>query len=566
MGNNNTATLTPSAETAATGELVHAHPAEVIIDDNVRTDATLDKAFVASIAARGVLLPVLATRDADGTLRVRDGQLRTLAAREAELSSIPVYVISSEAADDAATIERISDQLQTNEQRTQLNNTDRATAFQQLLDLGLSRTKIAKTTNTPKKTVDAALAIAGSAHAMAAVNDLLTLDQGAIIAGYEADGDTDAVTELLEAATEGRFEHKHAELVENADQRAALREGLTHWRDKGFHVSDVRPQHRSAWIEFYSLVNADTGEKVTDEQLDDLTPEHVLAFVETDYEEIYLNAAGERVEEATIDWSVQDEGLDAVAADGMVDCRLVTEKLEWSPCVTWYHNDPARDGLETASENRQRSRSTMTDVHLPGDAPSPAAGAAQDADGESAQDRADRIARERADREREREEAEKRERRKVITLNKLGVAAQKVRRDKLTEAFARKTLPKGKAAVVAAFLATTVWRNADLYNVARQDAGAKKIAAELLGGVDPIEALDGAAAERAQLIALAITCAAHEANLPKDAWRGGHEYLRSVGDARTRYLRFLTEAFGYTLSDIEKVVTGDMKADEIDIS
>ncbi|ETD30945.1 ParB N-terminal domain-containing protein [Williamsia sp. D3] len=565
MGNNNTATITPTAETAATGELVHANPAEVVIDDNVRTDATLDKAFVASIAARGVLLPVLATRDADGTLRVRDGQLRTLAAREAELSSIPVYVISTEAADDAATIERISDQLQTNEQRTQLNNTDRATAFQQLLDLGLSRTKIAKTTNTPKKTVDAALAIAGSAHAMAAVNDLLTLDQGAIIAGYEADGDTEAVTELLDAATEGRFEHKHAQLVENADQRAALREGLAHWRDKGFHVSDVRPQHRSAWIEFYGLVNAETGEQVTDEQLDDLTPEHVLAFVETEYEEVYLNAAGERVEEATIDWSVQDEGPDAVAADGMVDCRLLTEKLEWSHCVTWFHNDPARDGLETASEHRQRSRSTMTDVHLPGDGPSPVAGAAQDADGESAEDRADRIARERADREREREEAEKRERRKVITLNKLGVAAQKVRRDKLTEAFARKTLPKGKAAVVAAFLATTVWRNADLYNVARQDGDAKKIAAELLG-TDPIEALDGAAAERAQLIALAITCAAHEANLPKDAWRGGHEYLRSIGDARTRYLRFLTEAFGYALSDVEKVVTGDMKADDIDIS
>ena len=208
----------------------------------------------------------------------------------------------------------------------------------------------------------------------------------------------------------------------------------------------------------------------------------------------------------------------------------------------------------------------VTDVHLPGDGPSSAAGAAQDTDsGESAEDRADRIARECADREREREEAEKRERRKVITLNKLGVAAQKVRRDKLTEAFARKTLPKGKAAVVAAFLATTVWRNADLYNVARQDGDAKKIAAELLG-TDPIEALDGAAAERAQLIALAITCAAHEANLPKDAWRGGHEYLRSIGDARTRYLRFLTEAFGYALSDVEKVVTGDMKADDIDIS
>ena len=86
------------------------------------------------------------------------------------------------------------------------------------------------------------------------------------------------------------------------------------------------------------------------------------------------------------------------------------------------------------------------------------------------------------------------------------------------------------------------------------------------GSIDPIEALDGATGERAQLIALAITCAAHEANLPKDAWRGGHEYLRSIGEGRTRYLTFLTEAFGYALSDIEKVVTGDMNADDINIS
>jgi ParB family chromosome partitioning protein len=557
---NNTTTTTAVAQT---GEFVAADPRTLVIDANVRTDATLDKAFVASIADRGVLLPVLATRDDDGTLRVRDGQLRTLAAREAELATIPVYVISSAAADDAATIERISDQLQTNEQRTQLNNTDRATAFQQLLDLGLSRTKIAKATHTSKKTVDAALAIAGSERAMAAVSDLLTLDQGAIIAAFEADEDTDAVTELLDAAAQGRFEHKHAELVETANERAALREGLAHWRDKGFHVSDVRPQYRSAWTELRELVHAETGEPVSDEQFEDLTPEHVMAFVVADCDETYVNAAGEHVDVTSIDWSVQGEAPDVAVAEGMTDPRTLTEGEQWNHYVTWYHNDPARDGLETFGEHRKRSRSAATDADLPGTAP---AGVAEGQDdGESAEDRADRLARERAERERLQAEAEKRERRKVITLNKLGVAAQNVRREKLTEAFARKTLPKGKAAVIAAFLATTVWRNADLYNAARQDADAKKIAAELLG-TDPLDALDGAAAERAQLIALAITCAAHEANLPKDAWRGGHEYLRSVADARTRYLRFLTDAFGYTHSDIEKVVTGDMKTDGIDIS
>ena len=44
---------------------------------------------------------------------------------------------------------------------------------------------------------------------------------------------------------------------------------------------------------------------------------------------------------------------------------------------------------------------------------------------------------------------------------------------------------RGKASgLVATFLVTTMWRNADLYNVTLQGADAKKIAAELLGGVD----------------------------------------------------------------------------------
>ena len=82
MGNN-TATITPDAETtavetitAATGELLHIDPAELVLDDNVRTDPVLGKDFIASIAT-GVRLPLYAVRDADGTVKVRDGQRRT---------------------------------------------------------------------------------------------------------------------------------------------------------------------------------------------------------------------------------------------------------------------------------------------------------------------------------------------------------------------------------------------------------------------------------------------------------------------------------------------------------
>lgn len=72
MGNNQNTTAR-----VASGELAVIDPAMLVIDANVRTDAALDKAFVASIAERGVILPVVATRDDDGTIRVRDGQRRT---------------------------------------------------------------------------------------------------------------------------------------------------------------------------------------------------------------------------------------------------------------------------------------------------------------------------------------------------------------------------------------------------------------------------------------------------------------------------------------------------------
>ncbi|PZU01044.1 MAG: hypothetical protein DI630_13060 [Gordonia sp. (in: high G+C Gram-positive bacteria)] len=71
MGNN-TATINTDAQTIATGELLHLDPAELVLDDNVRTDPVLGKDFIESIAT-GVRLPLYAVRDADCTVKVRDG-------------------------------------------------------------------------------------------------------------------------------------------------------------------------------------------------------------------------------------------------------------------------------------------------------------------------------------------------------------------------------------------------------------------------------------------------------------------------------------------------------------
>jgi ParB family chromosome partitioning protein len=45
---------------------------------NIRTDARLDKAFVASIKDFGVLVPITAVRTVTGDVRVRFGHRRTL--------------------------------------------------------------------------------------------------------------------------------------------------------------------------------------------------------------------------------------------------------------------------------------------------------------------------------------------------------------------------------------------------------------------------------------------------------------------------------------------------------
>ena len=80
---------TTTETVTATGELRHLNPADLVIDTNIRTEAeaTLTAEFVDSIRD-GVRQPILAV-EVDGEVRVRDGQRRTLAARETELATVP---------------------------------------------------------------------------------------------------------------------------------------------------------------------------------------------------------------------------------------------------------------------------------------------------------------------------------------------------------------------------------------------------------------------------------------------------------------------------------------------
>ena len=130
----NTESAASSADQPS-GTLQHLDPTLLDVGDNVRDDATLSKAFIASIAENGVLVPITGVRDPERpeVIRVRNGQRRTLAAREAGLPSVPVYVLPSTAADASQeTIDRIVHQIVTDDQKQDLTDAQRARGIQQL--------------------------------------------------------------------------------------------------------------------------------------------------------------------------------------------------------------------------------------------------------------------------------------------------------------------------------------------------------------------------------------------------------------------------------------------------
>ncbi|SRR5258705_8595948 len=143
-----------------TGTLEHLDPATLLIGDNVRDHASLDKQFVTSVREHVVLQPITAIRTDDG-IEVRDGQRRTLAAREAQPASIPVYVVAVldwlvdylDADTDnttAAAAERIAVQIVANDQRTALTDAQRAKGITQMLLAEVSPAKVAKIHRTSR--------------------------------------------------------------------------------------------------------------------------------------------------------------------------------------------------------------------------------------------------------------------------------------------------------------------------------------------------------------------------------------------------------------------------------
>jgi ParB family chromosome partitioning protein len=165
-----------------TGTLLDVDPRTLVVAANVRKDTKITKAFTASIKQHGVRTPITAENTDEG-MHVLDGQRRTLAAIEAGLDTVPVYLVPAPLADAA----RVVEQLIVNEQREHLTTSEHAAAYKELALFGVSAEQIARRTNTPAKTVKTVLAIANSETASKILEQGVTLEDAALLIEFEDD-------------------------------------------------------------------------------------------------------------------------------------------------------------------------------------------------------------------------------------------------------------------------------------------------------------------------------------------------------------------------------------------
>ena len=531
-----------SEPTMALGVLEHVDPNLLHIGDNVRDDAALTKAFVANIAENGVLVPITAVRGLDGTVRVRTGQRRTLAAREAGLPTVPVYVIDG-GEENAA---RLVEQIVENDHRADLTVAQRVFGIQQLLDAGMSVTKTAKKLSVPAATVKASKTVSGSQTAIDALQDgQLSLEEAAVLA--EFDGDERAAARLLANAGRAHFEHVAAQLREDRANEKARAEAEERYRSEGFTILSEQPSSFDRYHIPLGYLLKD-GEPV--EELSEFQPQHWAVLLCE--ESVFVNNdTGQPVDEDDVDWDT-DGRPDREPEEGLLRADKVTETTRFGP--EYYCIDHVGAGLEPNERFARFSGMAAT-----GDGGE---------DGEGLPDE-ERIAKQQAVNN-EKEQADKRERSRVLALNRLGDAAMAVRRDFVAKLLTRKTPPKG----AAVFVATTLSRDGFLLTTNKSD----EVTAELLGvtniegysnlgggiekGIDKlVDALGDGGDGRAQVLTLALVLGALEARTAKDAWRAPQPQWSRAAGAR-EYLAFLADN-GYQLSAVEQVVTGDQTADQV---
>ena len=219
------------------------NPRDVVIGDNIRTDAHPSEQFVESVRANGVLIPISAYRDESGTVVVVDGQMRTLAAIAAELDGIPALIGSTRDETD-----RITEQWIANETRMAMSEGDRFEAVQQMSLLGVPATEISRRIGVSKEHVAQVKKAAKAGVTRETVNeqDAYDLADLAILAQFQDDAEATAFLTQFRTTGAALARRVEAWREKQADD-ALMEQARTEWAAKGatftsIDYSDRRPQ------------------------------------------------------------------------------------------------------------------------------------------------------------------------------------------------------------------------------------------------------------------------------------------------------------------------------------
>ncbi|GLZ28122.1 hypothetical protein Lesp02_03120 [Lentzea sp. NBRC 105346] len=193
------------------------------IESNTRQNVVHDPVFWQDIKDNGVEDVIDARRDKDGRVRVHDGKMRTLAARDGGVPAVLVLIKPNYVGSERdAEVSRIFSQLRLNEYRNDIPHADKMAALQQLVLLDVSAEDIAQQRHIDVKEAKKIVTTVKSAAAVESAKYDLTIDEMALIA--EFDGDDAATDALMHTAASDRYNlrYKAAELRRERADAAML--------------------------------------------------------------------------------------------------------------------------------------------------------------------------------------------------------------------------------------------------------------------------------------------------------------------------------------------------------
>lgn len=196
-------------------KLENIDPRTMVVMVQVRRDAKADKHLVESVRENGILEPVTGFYNGAGSVVVLTGHRRTLAAIEAGLETVPVFVREQEPSE----AERIIVQVAENERRENLTEAENASALFELTQL-VSDAQAAKRMHVSRKHVATVKSVMASEAAAAHLQVSLNLEEAAALA--EFDGDAEAISRILNRGSWNSVAH----VVEGLRQERAGAEAL----------------------------------------------------------------------------------------------------------------------------------------------------------------------------------------------------------------------------------------------------------------------------------------------------------------------------------------------------